>query len=69
MNFLLDNLNGISSIVNSAYLMVGHITHDVDPSCCESQDYYDEDHSYCEPQDDNDKEVNYGYLDDPDYYY
>jgi len=67
-NFIVDNSNGISSVVNSAYLMVSHITHDEDPSCCESQDYCDEDLSFSDIQGVNDQEIDYGYRDDSDYY-
>ena len=67
-NFIVNDSDGISSLVNPIYVAVSVNEYGEDPSYCESQDYCDEDLSFCDIEEVNDQEVDYGYRDDSDYY-
>ena len=67
-NFIVNDSDGISSLVNPIYVAVNVSEFGGDPLYCESLDYSDENLSYYEIQEVNDQETDYGYRDDSDYY-
>lgn len=67
-NFIVNDSDGISSLVNPIHVAVNVSEYGEDPPYCEPLDHSDENLSYYDIQEVNDQEADYGYRDDADYY-